>query len=100
LLKCTVCLLFPEVFWDDNVDYFGHFAESIELRGEFYMFWNLHRCVKQPILIALMAGDAAHISETRTEEEVVQRVLATLERRFGKLPPLTKSVVTRWKSEP
>jgi len=27
-------------------------------KGEFYMFWNLHKCMGKPILIALCAGDA------------------------------------------
>ena len=35
-----VVLLFPHVFWGDNVDMFGRVAESTTERGEFFLFYS------------------------------------------------------------
>ncbi|PRP79406.1 Lysine-specific histone demethylase 1-2 [Planoprotostelium fungivorum] len=96
-----VVLLFPEVFWNDELDYFGQTADEGRHRGEFYLYWNLHRCMGRPVLIALMAGEAAYASETRSEEEIVSRVMTSLGKLFGReIPRPTRSIVTRWGSDP
>jgi monoamine oxidase len=73
-----IALHFPDVFWDDSLDYFGQTTDSTPLRGEFYLFWNLHRCMGKPVLIALIAGQAAFHSETLPESEILQRVMRVL----------------------
>ena len=73
-----VALLFSHVFWDDDLDYFGQVIEDRSLRGEFYLFWNLHRCMGKPVLVTLMAGKAAYQSETLDKQEIVNRVMAVL----------------------
>jgi lysine-specific histone demethylase 1 len=40
-LKVALC--FPHVFWNDDLDYFGQTTPSLDNRGEYYLFWNLHR---------------------------------------------------------
>ncbi len=100
-----VGLLFPYVFWDDTVDYFGCIPEKSEdrchhthhdialctlslltppfpssCRGESFLFNNLHRCMGQPILLALVAGSAAIMHEHRPDAEIVQRTMAILKR--------------------
>eukprot|EP01114_Cavostelium_apophysatum_P002798 TRINITY_DN1249_c1_g1_i1.p1 TRINITY_DN1249_c1_g1~~TRINITY_DN1249_c1_g1_i1.p1 ORF type:complete len:1140 (-),score=314.71 TRINITY_DN1249_c1_g1_i1:99-3518(-) len=91
-----VALSFPHSFWDPNLDYFGQTNQSHHLRGEYYMFWNLERCTGTPVLIALMAGEAAYRAETSTDQEVVDRVLNVLQKRFGDIPSPTNTIVTRW----
>ncbi|XAR61683.1 Spermine oxidase [Bertholletia excelsa] len=40
-----VVLEFPEVFWDESVDYFGATAEETSQRGQCFMFWNVKKTV-------------------------------------------------------
>lgn len=91
-----VGLLFPYVFWDDTVDYFGCVPEKSEDRGESFLFNNLHRCMGQPILLALVAGSAAIVHEHRPDAEIVQRTMAILKRAYPRAPSPLKAVVTRW----
>jgi hypothetical protein len=49
-------------------------------RGESFLFNNLHRCMGQPILLALVAGSAAIVHEHRPDAEIVQRTMAILKR--------------------
>lgn len=56
-----VVMLFPRVFWDDDKDYFGITSNSNEPRGEGYLFWNLHRIMGAPVLVALIAGEASFV---------------------------------------
>jgi monoamine oxidase len=55
-----IVLQFSEVFWDADRDYFGHVSSEEQERGECFMFWNLERCMRTPVLVSLVAGDAAH----------------------------------------
>jgi hypothetical protein len=66
------------VFWDDSLDYFGQANDDYNLRGEFYLFWNLHRCMGKPVLIALMAGKSAFESEKLEKQIIVERVMNVL----------------------
>ncbi|KAL3845296.1 hypothetical protein ACJIZ3_002699 [Penstemon smallii] len=49
-----VVLEFPEVFWDETVDYFGATTEDTDQRGRCFMFWNVKKTVGAPVLIALV----------------------------------------------
>lgn len=91
-----VGMLFPYVFWDDSVDYFGCVPEKSEERGESFLFNNLHRCMGRPILLALVAGSAALVHEQRSDAEIIQRTMAILKRAFPNAPSPQKAIVTRW----
>ena len=100
-----VILEFDEAFWDQSVDYFGSAIDSAENRGRSFMFWNLVPVSGKPMLISLIAGDAAKSAETEGSESIVKSVLATLARICfpedpSKMPPLKQSLVTRWQSDP
>ncbi|PRP76756.1 Lysine-specific histone demethylase 1-2, partial [Planoprotostelium fungivorum] len=95
-----VVMKFPNVFWDDTIDMFGSTTDNGELRGEAYMFWNLHRVMGQPVLVALLAGKAAHLPEQLPEADIIQRVLQRLQRIFGTIPQPTHSLVTNWGHDP
>ncbi|ETN81902.1 hypothetical protein NECAME_00253, partial [Necator americanus] len=53
-----VVLIFSRPFWDVTQNYFGHLNHSRASRGEMFMFTAL---TKAPVLIAMMAGEAANL---------------------------------------
>jgi hypothetical protein len=71
-------------------------------RGRFYLFWNTIKTSGKPTLVALMAGDAAHYAEQRTNNQLVEEVTNRLTEMFAPAPvPLpTESIVTRWSKDP
>ena len=67
---------FPNVFWEESVDYFGATAEITELRGWCYMFWTLKKTVGAPVLIALVVGkDAIDGQNLETSDHVKHAVM-------------------------
>ncbi|CDQ71674.1 unnamed protein product [Oncorhynchus mykiss] len=95
----TVVLCFDRVFWDPSVNLFGHVGSTTASRGELFLFWNLY---KAPILLALMAGEAAGIMENISDDVIVGRCLAILKGIFGSsaVPQPKETVVTRWRADP
>ncbi|KAH8697773.1 putative lysine-specific histone demethylase Aof2 [Talaromyces proteolyticus] len=107
-----VVLVFDQVFWDSNRDMFGLLRDTdvpgsmsqpdyARNRGRFYLFWNCVKTAGIPLLIALMAGDAAHQAESLSDTEIVAEVTAELRNIFKSTPvpdPL-ETIVTRWKSD-
>ncbi|KAG9492755.1 hypothetical protein GDO78_000971 [Eleutherodactylus coqui] len=75
-----VVLCFDRVFWDPTVNLFGHVGSTTASRGELFLFWNLY---KAPILLALVAGEAAGIMENISDDVIVGRCLAILKGIFG-----------------
>ena len=93
-----VALEFSTTFWDENVDYFGAAAESRNLRGKCFMFWNLKRTSGYPILVALVVGKAAKEGEREESEELVAHAVRILKKLFGEevVPEPCASAVTNW----
>ncbi|GFQ97939.1 lysine-specific histone demethylase 1A [Trichonephila clavata] len=94
-----VVLCFDRVFWDPNANLFGHVGSTTSSRGELFLFWNLY---KAPVLLALVAGEAAAIMETVSDDVVVGRCIAVLKGIFGNstVPQPKETVVTRWRADP
>ncbi|KAG2460709.1 KDM1A demethylase, partial [Polypterus senegalus] len=94
-----VVLCFDRVFWDPSVNLFGHVGSTTASRGELFLFWNLY---KAPVLLALMAGEAAGIMENISDDVIVGRCLAILKGIFGSsaVPQPKETVVTRWRADP
>lgn len=60
---------------------FLHFLEGCYcLLGELFLFWNLYRA---PVLLALVAGEAAAIMENVSDDVIVGRCIAVLKGIFG-----------------
>ncbi|KAL1104177.1 hypothetical protein V6Z11_D04G049400 [Gossypium hirsutum] len=97
-----VVLEFPEVFWDDTVDYFGVTAEETDSRGHCFMFWNVQKTVGAPVLIALVAGKAAIDGQTMSSSDHVNHAVLILRKLFGEasVPDPVASVVTDWGRDP
>lgn len=104
-----VILVYHKPFWDVDQDMFGLLREPevknsldqedyVTNRGKFYLFWNCIKTSGQPVLIALMAGDAAHQAETASDAEIVAGVTQELALIFKQIPiPMpAESIVTRW----
>ncbi|KAL4273544.1 hypothetical protein GQ457_13G019620 [Hibiscus cannabinus] len=97
-----VVLEFPEVFWDDSVDYFGVTAEETDSRGHCFMFWNVRKTVGAPVLIALVAGKAAIDGQSMNSLDHVNHAVIILRKLFGEasVPDPVASVVTDWGRDP
>jgi lysine-specific histone demethylase 1 len=94
-----VVLCFERIFWDPNSNLFGHVGSTTASRGffggkmlserriimnsflgELFLFWNLY---KTPVLLALVAGEAAAIMENVGDDVIVGRCMAVLKGIFG-----------------
>jgi len=73
-----VAMVFPHVFWGEDLDTFGCLKENSHDRGEFFLFYGYHTVSGGPALIALVAGEAAHAFETTDPSILLNRVLTTL----------------------
>nr|XP_017239472.1 PREDICTED: lysine-specific histone demethylase 1 homolog 3-like [Daucus carota subsp. sativus] len=97
-----VILEFPEVFWDDSVDYFGATSDATDKRGRCFMFWNVRKTVGAPVLIALLVGRAALDGQDMSSSDHVNHALVVLRKLFGVsvVPDPVASVVTDWGRDP
>lgn len=97
-----VVMEFPEVFWDDSIDYFGATAEETNQRGRCFMFWNVKKTVGAPVLIALVVGKAAIDGQNMSSSDHVSHALFVLRKLFGEsaVPDPIASVVTDWGRDP
>ncbi|XP_074279361.1 lysine-specific histone demethylase 1 homolog 3 [Silene latifolia] len=97
-----VVMEFPDIFWDDSVDYFGATAEHSDSRGRCFMFWNVKKTVGAPVLIALVVGKAAVDGQNASPSDHVNHALTVLRRLFGDkaVPDPVASVVTDWGRDP
>ncbi|GAB2267722.1 hypothetical protein Dimus_002704 [Dionaea muscipula] len=97
-----VVLEFPEVFWDDTVDYFGATAEDTVQRGHCFMFWNVKKTVGAPVLIALVVGKSAVDGQSMSSSSHVNHALAILRKLFGEasVPNPVATAVTDWGRDP
>ena len=87
------------IFWDNTSNLFGHVGSTTASRGELFLFWNLY---KAPVLLALVAGEAAAIMENVSDDVIVGRCIAVLKGIFGttNVPTPKETVVTRWRADP
>lgn len=94
-----VVLCFDRFFWDPNANLFGHVGSTTGSRGELFLFWSLY---KAPVLLALVAGEAATIMENVSDDVIIGRCIAVLKGIFGNslVPQPKETVVTRWKADP
>ncbi|MCJ1407933.1 hypothetical protein MMC19_002004 [Ptychographa xylographoides] len=104
-----VILVFEQPFWDVDQDMIGLLRDSvvensldqadyIRNRGRFYLFWNCIKTSGRPVLIGLMAGDAAHHAEMLTDAQIVGEVTQQLAKMYKltQIPAPTETIVTRW----
>ena len=78
-LSRQVVLCFERIFWDPTANLFGHVGSTTASRGELFLFWNLY---KAPVLLALVAGEAACVMENVSDDVIVGRCIAVLKVSF------------------
>ena len=113
LTHSQVILLYDQPFWDDTRDMFGllNAAENqesldpddyAEKRGRFYLIWNASKISGRPMLVALMAGNAAHEAETTDTNTLLSEINGRLRQVFPEnaIPAPLEVIVTRWKRDP
>ncbi|PIN10987.1 Amine oxidase [Handroanthus impetiginosus] len=95
-----VAILFPYDFWGGEIDTFGHLTEDPNMRGEFFLFYSYSAVAGGPLLVALVAGEAALKFERTSPVESVGRVLEILKGIFSPkgiaVPDPIEAVCTRW----
>ncbi|KAJ0244811.1 Lysine-specific histone demethylase 1 2 [Hirschfeldia incana] len=99
-----VAMLFPSVFWGDDLDTFGCLSESSVDRGEFFLFYAYHTVSGGPALVALVAGEAAQRFECTEPSALLHRVMKKLRGIYGPkgvvVPDPIQTICTRWGSDP
>ncbi|XP_074357231.1 protein FLOWERING LOCUS D [Apium graveolens] len=99
-----VAMLFPYVFWGTDLDTFGHLTDDQSSRGEFFLFYSYATVAGGPLLIALVAGEAAHKFESMPPTDAVTQVLQILKGIYQPkgidVPDPIQTVCTRWGSDP
>jgi len=90
-----VGILFEEIFWERDLDWFGVVNCDLpsERRGEYYLFWNMFKFTGKPVLMALVAGHASQLHESRDDAVILRDVLQLLTRNFGKDSPAKTHVI-------
>ncbi|XP_010539016.1 PREDICTED: lysine-specific histone demethylase 1 homolog 1 [Tarenaya hassleriana] len=95
-----VAMLFPYNFWGGEIDTFGRLTEDSSWRGEFFLFYSYSSVSGGPLLVALVAGDAAERFETMSPTESVKRVLEILRGIFHPkgivVPDPVQALCSRW----
>ncbi|GIZ43561.1 hypothetical protein CKM354_000678200 [Cercospora kikuchii] len=108
-----VILLYDKPFWDTDRDMFGLLNEAertasldpsdyASRRGRFYLIWNATKTSGRPMLIALMAGNAAHDAEWTPTSTLMSEVTERLQGVFThvEVPAPLEVIVTRWRRDP
>ncbi|XP_068316028.1 protein FLOWERINGUS D isoform X1 [Pyrus communis] len=99
-----VAMLFPHVFWGTDLETFGHLSDDPSRRGEFFLFYSYATVAGGPLLIALVAGEAAHKFETMPPTDAVTRVIQILKGIYEPqgitVPEPIQTICTRWGSDP
>ncbi|KAK0602926.1 hypothetical protein LWI29_038298 [Acer saccharum] len=99
-----VAMIFPHVFWGEDLDTFGCLNEQSNKRGEFFLFYSYHTVSGGPALIALVAGEAAKMFECTDPAFLLHRVLSVLRGIYNPkgidVPNPLQSICTRWGSDP
>ncbi|XP_057527251.1 lysine-specific histone demethylase 1 homolog 1 [Amaranthus tricolor] len=95
-----VAMLFPYNFWGGELDTFGHLSEDPSRRGEFFLFYSYSSVSGGPLLVALVAGEAAIEFEKSSPVKSVERVMEILRGIFHPkgvdVPDPVQAVCTRW----
>lgn len=99
-----VALVFPHVFWGEDLDTFGCLSENSHKRGEFFLFYSYHTVSGGPVLIALVAGEAAQTFERTNPSSLLHHVLSVLRGIYSpkgvEVPNPIQTICTRWDSDP
>lgn len=99
-----VAMIFPYVFWGEDLDTFGCLNKHRHRRGEFFLFYSYHTVSGGPVLVALVAGDAAQSFESMDPPILLHQVLEILRGIYGPkgidIPSPIQTICTKWGNDP
>lgn len=99
-----VAILFPHVFWREELDTFGCLNKDRRKRGEFFLFYCYHTVSGGALLIALVAGEAALNSEHSDPVALLHNVLGILRGIYRprgiEVPDPIQTICTKWGRDP
>ncbi|PWA67645.1 LSD1-like2 [Artemisia annua] len=99
-----VAMVFPSVFWGEDLDTFGCLSKNSATRGEFFLFYGYHTVSGGSVLVALVAGEAAQSFEQTQPSTLLHRVLSILRGIYGpkgvEVPDPIQSICTKWGNDP
>lgn len=99
-----VAMVFPYVFWGEDLDTFGCLSDFSSKRGEYFLFYSYHTVSGGPVLAALVAGEAAQSFEYTDPTTLLHQVLSILRGIYNPkgidVPNPIQSICTRWGSDP
>ncbi|KAL4554994.1 hypothetical protein LXL04_037604 [Taraxacum kok-saghyz] len=100
-----VAMVFGSVFWgDEDLDTFGCLNRESGARGEFFLFYSYRTVSGGPVLVALVAGEAAKTFESTRPEVLLHRVLDVLKGIYNpkgiEVPNPIQSMCTKWGTDP
>ncbi|CAA6658426.1 unnamed protein product [Spirodela intermedia] len=99
-----IAMVFPYAFWGEDTDTFGCLNQESRRRGEFFLFYCYHTVAGGPVIIALVAGEAAVGFEKADPVTSLHRVLGVLRgicsRKGIHVPDPIQTACTRWRSDP
>ncbi|XP_074588536.1 lysine-specific histone demethylase 1 homolog 2 [Curcuma longa] len=99
-----LAMIFPYVFWGEEVDTFGCLRKEQTKRGEFFLFYGYHTVSGGAVLIALIAGEASLNFEQSNPLTSLHHVLSILRGIYGprgvSVPDPIQTICTRWGNDP
>lgn len=99
-----VAMVFPHVFWGEDIDTFGCLGNHSHDRGGFFLFYSYHTVSGGAVLVALVAGEAAQDFEHTDPSNLLHRVLRVLRGIYNpkgvEVPNPVQTVCTKWGSDP
>ncbi|XP_021758744.1 lysine-specific histone demethylase 1 homolog 2-like [Chenopodium quinoa] len=99
-----VAMVFPHVFWGEELDTFGSLRNHTHERGEYFLFYGYHTVSGGAVLVALVAGEAAKDFERTDPSTLLHRVLNLLRGIYNpkgvQVPDPIQTVCTRWGTDP
>ncbi len=91
-------LRFPEVFWDDEYEFFGYVAEA---KDQWITWMNYQYYIDEPVLMSINTGQFAHDLEKMSDAHVIDRAMAVLRTIYGEsIPDPTDYLLTSWMNDP
>lgn len=91
-------LVWDQPFWDTSLQYIGFTPLT---KGKFNYFLNLRKNTSANALMTFAFGDYANLTESQTEETLVQEIMQHLKQIYGNnLPDPKHFRRTKWGQEP
>ncbi len=93
-----VYLKFPETFWDEEIENFGYFGETL---GEWCDWMSFVPYAGVPVLMAFHGGEKGFAIEELSDDEIIAGAMKTLRIIYGdSIPEPEGYLITRWGKDP